>query len=386
MQNCKIKKHYKTRYTQIDNMLVNDMGLSFQAKGLFLYIWSKPDDWQVNVKAMQYNCVDKQTKIYSALKELQTRGYLIRKRYYENGKVAGINYNFSDTKEFFFNQDELNQEILNEVELNEENPNEYIYIQKKDNIKERQYKRKINTKDTASGFSSSQSNYSEISNSSVCKESLHTQKQKNEEFNQFWEEYGKKVKKPKAEESFKKALSKASFEEIMHGVKEYQRYLKVANEKKQWLGKSEPHKWLNEKRWNDDYNDLIKQEYKKQGKPLPVQQKPPEKQQEEVKMKEDKQKKRESVLKHLNSDETQFMNDIKEVLKSYFQELHKPWIDDFVFSCRNKVAYFEFTEQKHIDTVNRNFEKFEQIIRREIASTELAKEEESLKIELKLID
>ena len=80
------------------------------------------------------------------------------------------------------------------------------------------------------------------------------------------------------------------------------------------------------------------------------------------------------------------MNYIKEVLKPYFTELHKSWINDFVFSCRNKVAYFGFTEQKNIDTVDRNFVKFEQIILREIASTVLVKQGGNLKIELKLID
>lgn len=136
MQNCKIKKHYKQRFTQIDNSFINDMQLSFQAKGVFLYLWSKPDDWQVSVKAMQYECVDKQTKIYSALKELELHGYLVRKRYYINGKVAGINYNLSDVKDFLFDQGELNQENLNEESLNE-----YIYtkkdITKKDITKER---------------------------------------------------------------------------------------------------------------------------------------------------------------------------------------------------------------------------------------------------------
>jgi len=137
----------------------------------------------------------------------------------------------------------------------------------------------------------------------------------------------------------------------------------------------------------EDYASKTKAILQKQGKTPPVAQKSPEKQQEEIKIKEDTQKKRESVLKHLNGDETQFMNHIKEVLKSSFDmNFHKPWIDDFVFSCRNKVAYFDFTEQKHIDTVKRNFVKFEKIIMREIASTVLVKEERNLKIELKLID
>ena len=142
--NIKIKKHYKNKYTTIDNILINDMDLSFQAKGLFLFLWSKPDDWSVNVKQMQYHCIDKQTKIYSALKELEERGYLIRKRFYLNGKVAGINYNLSDTKDF--NEENLNQGNLDEENLNQENQDEYIYIQNKDNTKIKNKDNKENTK------------------------------------------------------------------------------------------------------------------------------------------------------------------------------------------------------------------------------------------------
>lgn len=142
--NIKIKKHYKNKYTTIDNIIINDMSLSFQAKGLFLYLWSKPNDWSVNVKQMQYDCVDKRTKIYSAISELKEKGYLIRKNYYINGKVTGVNYHLSDTKEF--DSINLHQENLNSENLNSENLNEYIYIQNKDNTKIKNINNKEETK------------------------------------------------------------------------------------------------------------------------------------------------------------------------------------------------------------------------------------------------
>lgn len=202
------------------------------------------------------------------------------------------------------------------------------------------------------------------------------------QFEEFWNEYGKKVKKPKAEESYKHALKTkdTTFQGIMKGVKKYNEYLNVAI----WLERADPTTWLNQGRWNDDYDDLIKQECKKQGKPLPVQQKSPEKQQEEVKMKEDAQRKREGVLRLLNDNETEFMNYIKESLKTSFTNpLHHFWINDLVFYCRDKVAYLGFTQQKHIDAVERIFTKIEQIIVRELSICDELKAE---KIELKLID
>jgi hypothetical protein len=133
--NIKIKKHYKNKYTTIDNQLINDMSISFKAKGVFLYFWSKPDDWELKPKAIADDWVDRQTVVYSALNELENAGYLHRKRYYINGKIAGMNYNLSDTKEFnndLFNQETLDKENLDEVNLNKENQDEYIYIQKKE--------------------------------------------------------------------------------------------------------------------------------------------------------------------------------------------------------------------------------------------------------------
>ena len=437
-------------YLRVSKGLVRTLGVecAFMFAELvdeYLYYYKQKYDVLEQNNGWFYSTADniKERTSWSADKQEKIIKILIEKNLIQK-KIAGV-----PAKRFFYINSKEAQNLVTQYHetsfrkkrqldsakngnLYQENTETIINISKEGNLKTKSKE----DKKSASGFSSFKRNYSEIPNSSVSSILEHTQKQdsqqdyilntskksvaphlitldrkpcileewdtksgvntgcgmqidprqKNAEFEEFWNLYGKKVKKPKAEESFKKALSKASFEEIMYGVKEYQRYLKVVNEKKQWLGKAEPHKWLNEIRWKDDYNDLIKDEYKKQGKPLLVQQKSPEKAQEEVKMKEDTQKKRESVIKHLNSDETQFMNYIKEVLKPYFTELHKSWINDFVFSCRNKVAYFGFTEQKNIDTVDRNFVKFEQIILREIASTELVKEGGNLKIELKLID
>ena len=126
--NIKIKKHYKNGYTTIDNILINDMSLSFKAKGVFLYFWSKPDDWEIKPKAIGDDWKDGETIIYTALKELEDKGYLYRKRFYINSKVAGIDYHLSDIREF-------NQELLNQENLDEGKIDEYIYIQNKESNK-----------------------------------------------------------------------------------------------------------------------------------------------------------------------------------------------------------------------------------------------------------
>ena len=343
----RVHKKHTTKFTTTSNKILQDSRLSYEAIGVFMYLWSMPDDWQVMVKQVMKHNNSSEYSVRKALRELRDFGYMkwIRTQGY-------FIYDMCEDGTFHCGDIQHNESHYSDSQHND------IYIQN-NNIN-----KTINETNTASGFSSSQSSYSETPNSSVCKESLHTQEQKNEEFNQFWEEYGKKVKKLKAEESFKKALSKASFEEIMHGVKEYQRYLKVANEKKQWLGKAEPHKWLNEKRWNDDYDDLIKQEYKKQGKPLPVQQKSPEKQQEDVKMKEHIQERRKSVLSRLNAKELEFTYFLrKHLINDFSSPFHSVWIENLVFSCKNGIALIGVESEIGIRL---NWEKLQGILSREL--------------------
>jgi len=188
--------------------------------------------------------------------------------------------------------------------------------------------------------------------------------------------------KEKLQKKFNQAISDIGIDQLMEKTKYYLLFKKYETSGTAKMGTEV---FLNAK-YAEDYKEKYEAVCKKQNKPLPIQQKSPEKQQEEVKMKEDTHKKRESILRQLNGDETQFMHYIKKTLQGYFSSLHQFWIDDFIFCCRNGVAYFAFTEQKYIDTVNRNFEKFQQNIMREIASTELVKEGEILKIELKLIN
>ena len=110
----RIKKHSNRGFTTVSNVLLNDENISFKAKGVFVYLWSKPDDWVVRITDLCNHGKEGKTAIYSALQELEDNGYLTRARYYENGKIAGIDYELYDEK--------LNSENLNEENLNQENP------------------------------------------------------------------------------------------------------------------------------------------------------------------------------------------------------------------------------------------------------------------------
>ena len=57
---------------------------------------SMPENWKFSIKGLSAILPDGERKISTALKELENRGYLIRKRIYVNGKIAEWIYLFSD--------------------------------------------------------------------------------------------------------------------------------------------------------------------------------------------------------------------------------------------------------------------------------------------------
>lgn len=71
---------YKTKregdFTVIPNEIVNDRELSFKAKGVLLYLLSKPTTWKVRKKDIENNGKDGKDSIRSAIKELEKRGYI----------------------------------------------------------------------------------------------------------------------------------------------------------------------------------------------------------------------------------------------------------------------------------------------------------------------
>ncbi len=81
MSNIKIKKHYKNQYTTIDNILINDMSLSFKAKGLFYTLYNKYGaEFEISrQEILSLSEHDKLIATYNAIKELEKYGILEKK-------------------------------------------------------------------------------------------------------------------------------------------------------------------------------------------------------------------------------------------------------------------------------------------------------------------
>lgn len=109
----KIKK-YQVSFTQVSNIVLADNSLSLKAKGIYAYLFSKPDDWQFHINFMQQELKETAGQIRSAINELIDRGYIIRKQFNENGKFGGMQYIFVPCENVKPKSTELNSDKYNE--------------------------------------------------------------------------------------------------------------------------------------------------------------------------------------------------------------------------------------------------------------------------------
>lgn len=75
-----------TGFAQVKNEVLADPNLSLKAKGLFAYLYSKPDNWDFSGHRMAQECKESKNTIFTVLKELENAGYLERHRL-STGKV-----------------------------------------------------------------------------------------------------------------------------------------------------------------------------------------------------------------------------------------------------------------------------------------------------------
>lgn len=84
-----------SNFTTIPNHIINDDRLSFKAKGLFLYLCSKPDGWYFSADRIKNETKDGKDSILSTLKELENFGLLKRIRNRVKGVLKGNDYALS---------------------------------------------------------------------------------------------------------------------------------------------------------------------------------------------------------------------------------------------------------------------------------------------------
>ena len=125
----------KENFTSIHNKLINDSRISLKAKGIMLYMLSKPENWKYNPKEIAKNSKDGLDSVYSGIKELIGAGYISRARH-SDGTVDY--FVFEDVEENdivdFSKKENPNRENPNRENPNRENPDVY---KRKNTTKER---------------------------------------------------------------------------------------------------------------------------------------------------------------------------------------------------------------------------------------------------------
>lgn len=97
-----IRRTKKTgNFTTVRNEYLQDVNLSWKAKGLITYIMSLPPDWQLNLSDLKNRSKDGRDATAAGLRELITNGYCQRcKVRGDGGTFVGYDYEVSDIKEF----------------------------------------------------------------------------------------------------------------------------------------------------------------------------------------------------------------------------------------------------------------------------------------------
>ena len=116
----------KENFTSIHNKLINNSRISLKAKGIMLYMLSKPENWKYNPKEIAKNSKDGLDSVYSGIKELIEAGYISRVRH-SDGTVDY--FVFEDVEENdivdFSKKENPNRENPNRENPNRENPDVY---------------------------------------------------------------------------------------------------------------------------------------------------------------------------------------------------------------------------------------------------------------------
>lgn len=111
-----LRKEHKENYTCISNDVFKS-DLSLKARGMLCTMLSLPDDWEFSENGLQAILADGQTSVRSAIKELESAGFLSRKRERdESGRMGRCVWIVCDYPRFE-NPNLVNSNLGNEPQL-----------------------------------------------------------------------------------------------------------------------------------------------------------------------------------------------------------------------------------------------------------------------------
>ncbi len=88
------RTEHKNNYTVVNNFICKDNRLSWKAKGIWLYAFSRPDDWSFNMADLIKQSTDGRDAVRAGLNELTACGYLCRSQKREGGQFSDAEWVF----------------------------------------------------------------------------------------------------------------------------------------------------------------------------------------------------------------------------------------------------------------------------------------------------
>ncbi|MDN6291532.1 MAG: helix-turn-helix domain-containing protein [Tetragenococcus halophilus] len=212
----KIVKKYSEKYTVVDNHIINDERLSWKARGLFMFLWSRPSDWSFfETEVEKHSKKDGRSSLRSGIKELEECGYIKRKRVRnQKGQVSTSYWELCD-------KPTLEKPTLDKP-----------------------------TQDNRTLLSTNELSTNELSTNKKNSSKQVSSNTLSEDFEKLWKLYPKKTGKKKAFTSYKRVIKKGvTNKEIQTGIVKYKRYLS----QNEWLQPADGSTWFNNERWEDEF-------------------------------------------------------------------------------------------------------------------------------------
>lgn len=80
-------------FVTVHKDFIHDSNISWKAKGILLYLLSRPDDWQIYETELEQHSIDGLSRLKSGIKELEEIGYIQRNRKRDkSGRLNGYEY------------------------------------------------------------------------------------------------------------------------------------------------------------------------------------------------------------------------------------------------------------------------------------------------------
>ena len=78
----RVSHNRKNPYTMINSQALRDVRLSAKARGIWAFLLTFPDDWEINMTHLIKSFPEGRKAINSGINELIEKGYMIRLQYY----------------------------------------------------------------------------------------------------------------------------------------------------------------------------------------------------------------------------------------------------------------------------------------------------------------